>query len=243
MKRPTRDALPTTNFTWLCCWRLLLLLYHFGGHNRVLQEAVCQKKKKNFFVPLFREMRERERERDCVIRWDCWMLSLDQFNFFWVPSSLGCCFIFFITWITGTIPHFYSLLPSWSLSLSLLYIYYIWYLGKCDALSWWWRRQNIYLRSEETSYFVSVTHKGKKKKRKRNEFEIKDDVDLYSYWPIYRFLFLYLSERDSIFLSQYIIGLDFFSDPLFLFVSCFCQTGIVTGDPTAWCRQWCRCFM
>ena len=139
------------------------------------------------------------------------MLSLDQFNFFWVPSSLGCCFIFFITWITGTIPHFYSLLPSWSLSLSLLYIYYIWYLGKCDALSWWWRRQNIYLRSEETSYFVSVTHKGKKKKRKRNEFEIKDDVDLYSYWPIYRFLFLYLSERDSIFLSQYIIGLDFFS--------------------------------
>ena len=60
---------------------------------------------------------------------------------------------------------------------------------------------------------MSVTHKGKKKKRKRNEFEIKDDVDLYSYWPIYRFLFLYLSERDSIFLSQYIIGLDFFFRP------------------------------
>ena len=50
------------------------------------------------------------------------MLSLDQFNFFWVPSSLGCCFIFFITWITGTIPHFYSLLPSWSLSLFYIFI-------------------------------------------------------------------------------------------------------------------------
>ena len=146
VKRPTRDALPTTNFTWLCCWRLLLLLYHFGGHNRVLQEAVCQKKKKNFFVPPF-PWNERKREREIVLFAETagccrWINSI----FFWVPSSLGCCFIFFITWITGTIPHFYSLLPSWSLSLSSIYLLYL--------ISWEMRRAVVMMTT--TKYISTI---------------------------------------------------------------------------------------
>ena len=92
------------------------------------------------------------------------MLSLDQFNFFWVPSSLGCCFIFFITWITGTIPHFYSLLPSWSLSLSSIYLLYL--------ISWEMRRAVVmmtttkYISKERDELFRVCYTKGRRRKGK-----------------------------------------------------------------------------
>ena len=208
MKRPTRDALPTTNFTWLCCWRLLLLLYHFGGHNRVLQEAVCQKKKKNFFVPPFPwNERKRERERDCVIRWDCWMLSLDQFNFFWVPSSLGCCFIFFITWITGTIPHFYSLLPSWSLSLSSIYLLYL--------ISWEMRRAVVmmtttkYISKERDELFRVCYTKGRRRKGKEMNSKSKM-TSICTLTDQYIVSCFYISPRETRFFS-----LNISSDSIF----------------------------
>ena len=167
-------------------------------------------------------------------------------------ETAGCCrwinSIFLGSFFPRLLFHLLYYLDNWndssflfatplvvSLSLSSIYLLYL--------ISWEMRRAVVmmtttkYISKERDELFRVCYTKGRRRKGKEMNSKSKM-TSICTLTDQYIVSCFYISPRETRFFSLNISSDSiFFSDPLFLFVSCFCQTGIVTGDPTAWCRQ------